>query len=577
MKNLTLAFAALAAFFLTVNLSSEAHAQGFVHADHQQIVDGNGKPLLLRGIGLGGWMVQEGYMLNVPNLGAENVIRGRISEIIGARKTEQFYRAWRDNAVTKADIDAMAGWGFNSVRLPMHWKLFIKDLPGKSGQGKIVWNEEGFRRVDALIDWLKANHMLLILDLHAAPGGQGNDLAISDRDPNKPSLWDSRDNQAKMITLWTEIARRYKDEPTIAGYDLLNEPNWGFQDKADIHGCRETGNKPMRDLYDRTIRAIRAVDGNHMLIIEGNCWGNNYAGLLPVADRNTTLSFHKYWTDTTQETIEPFLKLRAQYDMPLWNGETGENSNDWYARAVELIEKNDIGWSMWPLKKIGINNPLEIVAGSDYRSLASYLRGEGKKPTADVAFAGLMQLAGDSRFDRNGQHLDVIDALFRASHNNDPIPFKEHRITRTGGVIAAVDYDLGKDGIAYHHIRSDDADPSNRGVHRKENEGAVYRNDLVEIARSGDDYWVSQIRPGEWLSYSFDSDGAYRLPLMLRVKGSGTLSLSLNGGAEQTLSVNTSAWSEATALPQQLLKGRNVLIVKSITGAPDISNLMFGQ
>ncbi|AYG63887.1 glycoside hydrolase family 5 protein [Rhizobium jaguaris] len=416
MSHRLLALATLLAVSLGF-LSPGAHAQGFVHADHQRIVDGDGKPVILRGMGLGGWMVQEGYMLDLRNLGAQHVIRSRISEIIGVRKTEQFYRSWRDNAVTKADIDAMAGWGFNSVRLPMHWKLFIKDMPPKGGPGKIVWNEEGFRRVDALITWLKANRMVLILDLHAAPGGQGNDLAISDRDPRKPSLWDSSDNQAKMIALWTEIARRYKDEPTIAGYDLLNEPNWGFQNKADTHGCLETGNKPLRDLYERTIRAIRAVDTNHMLIIEGNCWGSNYAGLLPVADRNMTLSYHKYWTDTTQETIEPFLKLRAQYDMPLWNGETGENSNDWYARAIELAEKNDIGWSMWPLKKIGINSPLEIPTNRKYRSLASYLRGEGKKPRAGEAFAGLIRLAADSRFAKNIRHADVIDALFRAPHS----------------------------------------------------------------------------------------------------------------------------------------------------------------
>ena len=569
MKRCLLAFIALSAVSLAV-LSPEAHAEGFVHADHQRIVDGNGKPLILRGMGLGGWMVQEGYMLGLPNLGAEHVIRSRISKIVGARRAEQFYQSWRDNAVTKADIDAMAGWGFNSVRLPMHWNLFIKDMPRKSGPSKIVWNEEGFRRVDALIAWLKANHMLLILDLHAAPGGQGNDPAISDRNPQKPSLWGSGDNQAKMIALWTEIARRYKDEPTIAGYDLLNEPNWGFQDKTDTHGCRETGNKPLRDLYERTIRAIRAVDTNHMLIIEGNCWGNNYAGLLPIDDRNTALSFHKYWTATTQETIEPFLKLRAQYDMPLWNGETGENSNDWYARAIELAEKNDIGWAMWPLKKIGINNPLEIPANSNYRSLASYLRGEGKKPKADAAFAGLMRLAADSRFDKNVQHPDVIDALFRASHSDRPAPFRSHKITREGGTIEAVDYDMGRNGVAYHDIAPG-------GSRRKAKKGAAYRNDSVDIARSIDGYSVSRMQPGEWLSYSFDSDGAYTLHLVIRAKGSGTLSLSLNRGPEKAVLVNARGWSQMAATVQQVRKGRNVLIVKSTAGAPDFSGLTFGE
>ncbi|MGV1756776.1 glycoside hydrolase family 5 protein [Rhizobium sp. A22-96] len=392
-------------------LVSPLHAQGFVRADHKQIVDAKGNPLILRSLGLGGWMVQEGYMMGLPNLKAQRVIRHRISEIIGETKTEQFYRAWRDNAVTKADIDAMGKWGFNNVRLPMHWNLFIKDMSGKDAGNRIVWNEEGFRRVDALIEWLRANRMYLILDMHAAPGGQGHDIAISDRDPNSPSLWDSGENQATMIALWSEIARRYKDETTIAGYDLLNEPNWGFQDAEDKGGCRETANQPLHDLYERTISAIRAVDTNHMLIIEGNCWGNNYAGVLPVADHNTVLSFHKYWTPTTQESIEPFLKLREQYDMPLWNGESGENTNDWYARAVALQEKNGIGWSWWPLKKIGRGNPLEIQANANYRRLTAYLRGEGKKPSAKDAFAGLMQLAKDSRFDRNIHHQATIDAL----------------------------------------------------------------------------------------------------------------------------------------------------------------------
>lgn len=353
-------------------------------------------------------MVQEGYMMDLSNLKAQHVIRRRISEIIGEKRTEQFYRSWLDNAVTKADIDAMAKWGFNSVRLPVHWKLFIKD---SSTSKNIVWNEEGFRRVDALIRWLKARDMYLILDLHAAPGGQGHDIAISDRDPDKPSLWDSDENQAMMIALWSEIARRYKDEPTIAGYDLLNEPNWGFQDESDKGGCRETENRPLRDIYQRTIRVIRAIDINHMLIIEGNCWGNNYAGVLPIDDRNTALSFHKYWTPTTQESIEPFLELREQYDMPLWNGESGENNNGWYARAVELQEKNGIGWSWWPLKKIGAGNPLEIKTNANYRRLTAYLRGEGRKPSPKSAFSGLMQLAAASRYGRNIHRQDVIDAL----------------------------------------------------------------------------------------------------------------------------------------------------------------------
>jgi endoglucanase len=106
--------------------------------------------------------------------------------------------------------------------------------------------------------------------------------------------------------------------------------------------------------------------------------------------------------------------LREQHDMPLWNGESGENTNEWYANAVTLLEKNGIGWAWWPLKKMGSNNPLEIKDGVEYRRLSAYLRGEGRKPPAKVAFTALMQLAADSRFERNVYHQDVVDALLGA-------------------------------------------------------------------------------------------------------------------------------------------------------------------
>ena len=101
----------------------------------------------------------------------------------------------------------------------------------------------------------------MILDLHAAPGGQGNDLNIADRDPSTPSLWDSEANKQKTIALWRKLATRYVNEPFIGGYDIINEPNWGFQDTAnDKHGLKEKGNAPLRQLMMDITKAIREVD-----------------------------------------------------------------------------------------------------------------------------------------------------------------------------------------------------------------------------------------------------------------------------------------------------------------------------
>ncbi|MET0756004.1 MAG: cellulase family glycosylhydrolase, partial [Pseudoxanthomonas sp.] len=315
----------LALLMCSLTVPPRALAKDFLRAQGTQIVDQSGKAVILRGMGLGGWMLQEGYMLELPAFGTQQVIRKRIAELIGAEKAESFQQAWLDNHTTKADIDAMAQWGFDSVRLPMHYGLYTLPVEQEPVAGEQTWREEGFRRTDQLLGWAKANDLYLILDLHAAPGGQGNDINIADRDPGKPSLWEDPAHQEKTIALWRKLAERYKDEPYIAAYDIINEPNWGFQDPKDRNGCNEAGNAPLRELLVRLTAAIREVDRRHIVIIEGNCWGNNYRGVLDGGkwDDNLVLSFHKYWNATTRESIADLLKLRDSHRMPLWLGETG--------------------------------------------------------------------------------------------------------------------------------------------------------------------------------------------------------------------------------------------------------------
>ena len=398
---------------LLVCAIAQGRAQGFLKAEGRQIVNEKGEKVLLRGMGLGGWMLQESYMLKLGGVGPQYLIRRKIGDLVGQERTAAFYDAWLANQTRRIDIDSLAAWGFNSVRLPMHYHLFTLSIEEEPVRGKNTWLQKGFALTDSLLAWCKANHLYLILDMHAAPGGQGKDFNISDRDSTKPSLWESAANRQKLVALWRRLAERYANEPWIGGYDIINEPNWGFEDTADKHGLKETKNAPLRQLMMDITAAIRSVDKRHMIIIEGNGWGNNYRGILPKWDDNMVLSFHKYWNPNTEEAIHHFLELRNQYNIPLWLGESGENNNTWYRECVHLVESHDIGWSWWPLKKIGTNNPLEVPMTPEWRRIVDYLTGKGPRPTEAQAEAGLHSLLHSVRFENNIYHKEVMDALMQ--------------------------------------------------------------------------------------------------------------------------------------------------------------------
>jgi aryl-phospho-beta-D-glucosidase BglC (GH1 family) len=160
-------------FILTVVLNLNASAQG-LKASGKKIVDSNGNEVILRGMGLGGWMLQEPYMMEMSGFAAAQWdMKAKIKALIGDANTESFYNAWHAMHCTKTDIDSMAAWGFNSIRLPMHYNLYTLPVEEEPVAGQNTWLEKGFVMTDSLISWCKANQMYVILDLHAAPGGQG--------------------------------------------------------------------------------------------------------------------------------------------------------------------------------------------------------------------------------------------------------------------------------------------------------------------------------------------------------------------------------------------------------------------
>jgi len=582
MKSKAFLFLAISIF----GLSTRLKCQGFLKADGQRIVNGNGDNVLLRGIGLGGWMLQEGYMLHLNKEGQQYRIKQRIASLIGEDETKAFYKAWLSNHTTKSDIDSLHAWGFNSVRLPMHYNLFTLPVDQEPEAGKNTWLTVGFALTDSLVSWCKANHMYVILDLHAAPGGQGNDLNISDRDPSKPSLWQTEANRQKTVALWQKIAARYVNEPTVGGYDILNEPNWGFEDTLhDRNGLREEKNVQLKQLLVDITHAIREVDKNHLIIIEGNGWGNNYKGMLGPWDNNMVLSFHKYWNHNDQQSIQHIVNFRNQYHMPVWIGETGENSNTWFTEAIRLFEKNNMGWSWWPLKKLGNNNPLQIKSNPSYDSLVNYWNGKSSVPPVRV-YDAVMELARQTKCENNIVHRDVIDAMIRQPFSNDAIPFKVNKIS-DGTVVYAVDYDLGVNGVAYY-----DMDTANyrisTGKESMGNRGRTYRNDGVDIYEDSiqrETWYVGHTEEGEWLQYTIDvlEEGNYNLKIAVSANNrGGALSVSSGSGQEQpSISIPSTGgnenWELIVAKNIPLKKGMNHLRIRIDKGGFDFKSITFSK
>ncbi|MFC2137493.1 cellulase family glycosylhydrolase [Bacteroidota bacterium] len=516
-------------------ISIQAFSEGYLKTSGKEIIDGGGNALVLRGMGLGGWMLQEGYMLETSDFAnTQHEIKAKIEELIGKEGMEEFYNAWLQNHVKKSDIDSLKAWGFNSVRLPMHYNLFTLPIEEEPVDGENTWLDIGFDLTDSLLSWCESNEMYLILDLHAAPGGQGEDAAISDYDDSKPSLWESEGNRDKTVQLWKKLAEHYVNEEWIGGYDLINETNWNLPNN----------NALLLELYLEITDSIRSIDTNHIIFIEGNWWANDFTGLTPPWDDNMVYSFHKYWSYNYKSTIQWMIDIRDTYNIPIWCGETGENSNKWFTSAIELFENNNIGWAWWPLKKIGsISCPMMVPKTDDYQKLLDYWKGSGSKPTAESAKITLLEMAENLKTEKTVIHKDVVDALTRQPYEENNIPFKKLTLP---GRIYAVDYDLGKQSSAYYDKEVENLQVST-GNWTGWNNGWVYRNDGVDIENCSDSesngYNVGWIETGEWLKYTVYVEESKNYNFEFRVA-------SQDGGGKLNMLINDVATTNTITIPQ---------------------------
>ncbi|MCF7829560.1 MAG: cellulase family glycosylhydrolase [Candidatus Marinimicrobia bacterium] len=524
----TLCYMAVSVAFVV----STVPANGFLHTEGAKIVNTEGEEVLLRGFGLGGWLVPEGYMLKVPGYGSPTTIRNRIIDLIGEDGAEEFYGIYRENYVAKQDIDTIASWGVNSIRLPMHYRLLSPE------QG--VYNEAGFGFIDSLLSWCESNQLYLILDMHCAPGGQNSDN-ISDSD-GEAKLWTQPENQDHLVELWRTLADRYAGEEWIGGYDLINEPVMpdGYT------------NSDLRKLYLRLKNAVREVDTNHMIFIEGNWYATDFSEMTPPFDGNMVYAFHKYWNETNTASISQYLNIRKKWGVPLWLGESGENSNPWFYQTIALMEENNIGWNWWTHKKVDTHtSPYSVHRTEGYNDILDYWNGNAEKPGESVARQALVEFAHKFALDSCDFRPDVLAAIVNRESAAKPQPYTKLTLP---GTISGVHYDIGMQGSAYYDTeyiktRWDADQPWNKGYN--------YRNDGVDITEVEYDdelvYAIGHIEGGEWVTYTIDVpyDGEYDVACVIAGESAGgQLQLFLDGEplTSQVDVPETGGWEEWKSL-----------------------------
>ncbi|MBN1411352.1 MAG: glycoside hydrolase family 5 protein [Spirochaetales bacterium] len=312
-----------------------ADVTGYVHRDGIYIVDGSGSRIWLNGFGLGGWLVPEGYMIHSysGNYDAPTEIINGVAAVTDQAFADGFWADYTANYVAEVDIQRIASWGANSIRVPFTWKFLMDE---SDLTAPYTYKESGFDVINNVINWCTTYGMYVILDMHCAPGAQSK-YNIADSD-GVARLWSQPGTYQPMcIDLWREIASRYADNQMVIGYDLLNEP---YGDGGS--------NAALKNLYVAITNAIREVDKHHMLFIEGGGWAQDFNALTPPWDSNMAYAFHSYppTSGGTQWTT-----FRNTWGVPVWHGETGENCPGTYAAASAYLKQNEIGVSWWTHKK----------------------------------------------------------------------------------------------------------------------------------------------------------------------------------------------------------------------------------
>jgi endoglucanase len=343
-----------------------------------QIVNQKGNTVYLRGFGLGGMLHMENFIDGYP--ANEQTLRDELKNVLGEKKYNLYFDTFLDSYFTAPDAEYIQSMGLNLIRIPINYHQFEDDMNPR------VIRKDAFKSLDKVIELCAKHHIYTIIDLHALPGSQ-NQHWHSDNPTHKASFWDHKDFQDRAAYLWTVIAQRYKNQPWVAGYDLINEP------------AEPTGKK-LFPYYKRLHDAVRKVDPRHILFLEGDRYAVDFSTFTEVWP-NVVYTNHDYavpgfirggdypgYTGDRyfdKDTLERDFLKKSEFmftrHVPLWVGEfgpvyTGNPTKDemrYQALKDQLAyyNKYKVSWCIWLYKDMGLQAVVHQNATTPYMRLVA--------------------------------------------------------------------------------------------------------------------------------------------------------------------------------------------------------------
>jgi endoglucanase len=317
-----------------------------------------------------------------------------VAGVLGPENAQFFFDRMLDYFWAKQDVAFLKECGVTVARLPLNYRHFERD------DAPFEYLEAGFARLDRALTWCAEVGVYAILDLHSAQGWQSSDWHC-DNSSRHSFFWDHPHFQDRFVALWQAFARRYQGNPTVAGYNVMNEPLTHCP--AGRFSDRYTPNwEVMNRVYRRVVEAVREIDPDHLIFLEGDYFSTLFDGLDAPSDPNLVYSSHNYtaagfgpgpypnaeWNRERQ--VEVFIdhegtRFARRHNVPLWVGEFGATYNGPPAetpdrlRALDdqigVFEEYGAHWTIWTYKDIGVMGAVRVDPEAPYmRTIAPILR-----------------------------------------------------------------------------------------------------------------------------------------------------------------------------------------------------------